>query len=1037
MTENFTRSLTLCSPLIRSMLLGALAVVVMMLTTGNAQAENLSDRSLHVEVSAEFIVSGKVVDESGNSLPGVNVLEKGTSNGTSTDIDGKYSLSVSDENAVLSFSYISFLPEEQALNGRTVVDIALTPDIKTLSEIVVVGYGTQQKKDLTGAVVSLKPENFTPGTNSNASQLLNGTAAGVKVSQVSSAPGAGLKIQVRGAGSINSSNDVLFVVDGLPGVDPSSLSPGDIESMEVLKDASSAAIYGTRAANGVVLITTKKGSKDKTSLTYSGYVGTQSVAKKLDVLDGADYMRLVNDRSTNPVYTDDQIAAIGAGTNWQNELFRTAPIQNHQIGMSGGSDKGTYYVGLNYFDQQGIVKTSANQKVNARVNVTTRPLDKLLISTQMNFTREHTNEILSSNAANENAGPLNSAIQNDPTLPAGLGDNGRYYLNPTISLDNPVALLKGVNDQTLSYRLYASLSADYEVLNDLTATVRFGAETRNSRGDFYRSRITSQGLSSNGDGSIDSREYFHWLAEYLLKYQHVFNDVHSFSLMGGTTFEEFTDRRVGASSAGFLSDVTGTDVLQSGDGALRDNVTSSKIKNQLHGYIGRMTYGYNDKYLLTASFRVDGSSRFSDKNKYAFFPSASLGWRLSQEAFMSNVNWLDELKLRVGYGKLGNQGINNFETTQTLVPGGNSVFGGLIYQGVVPARLPNPDLRWETTSEINVGVDFALVNNRISGSVDLFKRSTKDQLFVKPLPSVVGFSSVRTNLGEVENRGVDIGLQSKNLTGEFIWNTSLTMSFLKNEVTKLPDFTQEIIGGNIGTFISNYTIVKEGAPLRSFYGYEINGIFQEGDDIANSPTPDVTGYGAGMPRFVDQDGNGVIDAKDRVILGNPFPDFSWGLNNGFKYKGFSLDVFFLGVHGIQSLDANVTESLYPTNDARNAISKYYTDRWTPENPSNTLPSGNNPNLYGGALIVNSLSVVDASFIRMKNITFGYNVPVAKIKAISSLRVYASADNLFTLTDFQGYDPDASATTNTQDVTKVNYNSYPLARTFRLGLDIKF
>ncbi|MDF9799392.1 TonB-linked SusC/RagA family outer membrane protein [Catalinimonas alkaloidigena] len=997
-------------------------------------SSNISVRQVRVVLAN---ISGKVTAISDNSaLPGVNVLVKGTNNGTVTDVEGNYTLNVPNQNDTLIFSSIGYVSEEIPVNGRTSINVAMAEDIQSLNEVVVVGYGTQKKSDLTGAIATVTAEDFAPGTNSDAVQLLNGSAPGVKVSQVSSAPGGGIKIQIRGAGSINSSNEVLFVVDGLPGVDPSSLSPQDIESIDVLKDASAAAIYGTRAANGVVLITTKKGKAGQTTFSYDAYYGTQSVSKQLDVLGGADYMQLINLRSTNPVYTDEEIASIGEGTNWQDEIFTRAPIQNHQLSMSGGNDNGNYYIGLNYFDQEGIVKTSSNKKYNARINAQTSPLENLLISANMNFTRENTQEILFSNAANDFAGPINTAIQFDPSLPPSLNDQGRYYLNPTIALDNPVALIEGIDEQNLSTRFYGSLSADYEVVNNLTATVRLGAEIRNARNDFYRSRVADLGRANGGIGNVGSTEFTHWVTDYLLKYENTFNGIHDFSILGGATFEEFITRGVSASSAGFLSDVTQTNLLQSGDGELRDNVSSSQFKNQLNGFLGRMTYGYEGKYLLTASFRVDGSSRFSEDNKYAFFPSASVGWRISEEAFMEGIQWVDNLKLRAGYGELGNQGINNFETIQTLVAGGNSVFGGAIYQGVVPARLPNPDLKWETTAEVNLGLDFAFVNGRISGSIDYFNRKTTDQLFVKPLPSVVGFSSVRTNLGEVKNSGVDFGLQTVNVTGKFSWNSSLNMSFLKNEVTKLPEFTQEIIGGQIGTFISNYTIVQEGAPLLSYYGYEINGIFQEGDDIESAPTPDVSGYAAGMPRFVDQNEDGVIDDDDRVILGDPFPDFSFGFNNRFRYQGISLDVYILGVQGIETLDANVTESLYPTNDARNSISRYYLNRWTPENPSNELPSGINPSLYGGARIVNTLTVADASFVRLKNITLGYDIPLETSGALSSLRVYLAAENLLTITDFEGYDPDASAA-GENNVTKVNYNSYPLARTFRVGVNVQF
>ena len=981
----------------------------------------------------ERAVSGKITDENGEKLSGVNVSLKGTSRGIATNNNGEYLIVISDEKSILVFSFVGYQSKEIIVENKTTINIVLQVDNKALEEIVVVGYGTSKKSDLTGSVVSVKEADFSKGTNYSAVQLLNGVAAGVNVSTTSSAPGAALKIQIRGAGSINSSNDVLFVVDGLPGVDPSALSPDDIESLEVLKDASASTIYGTRAANGVVLITTKKGKSGKATFKYNTYYGSQNIARRLDVLGAADYFRLVNLRQGKGVFSDQQIAQAGEGTDWQNELFKSAPIQNHQIGISNGNEKGNYYIGLNYFNQAGIVNSTNSNKYNFRINAQTKPVKNLTLSTNLNYTRTNNNEVLNSNAANEFAGPINSAIQYDPSISPNLNSQGIYDLNTTISLDNPVALIKGISNESLSSQIYGTISADYNFLKYLTATVRLGAESNNGRSDFYRNRLTMSGRANIGEASVSSSDYTHWLAEYLLRFEKTFNNKHNLSVLAGTTFEEFVQRSVGSVSGGFLSDVTGTNLLQSGNGELNDNVTSSKIKNQLQGTLGRVNYSFDNKYLATLSFRIDGSSRFSDNNKYAFFPAASVGWIISNEPFVKELNWLSNLKLRVGYGKLGNQGINNFETIQTLIAGGNSVFGGRITQGVVSARLPNPDLKWETTSETNVGVDFGFYENRFSASIDFFNRVTSDQLFIKPLPSVVGFSSVRTNFGSVMNRGVDIQLVSNNLKGKDLkWKSILNLSFLKNEVTQLPDFTQQIIGGNIGTFISGYNIVRVGYPLQSYFGYQTNGIFQTGEEL--KPIPVVSGYAAGMPKFVDQNGDGIINEKDRIILGKPFPDYTFGITNQLAYKNLTLDVLINGVQGIQTLDANVTESLYPTNTVRNSITKYYTERWTPENPSNVLPSGINYSLYGGARAINSLTIVDASFVRLKNVTLGYSLPF-KRKVFESVKIYVAAENLLTITKYQGFDPDASASGN--GVSKVNYNSYPLARTFRVGLDINF
>ena len=989
---------------------------------------------LSITALAQVPVSGRVIEEKNEGIPGASVSIKGTTRGTTTDATGAFKLNVASTETLV-FSYVGYASQEVPVGSQTSFNVQLVPDSRSLNEVVVVGYGTQKKKDLTGAISTVKSEDFAPGANSDASQLLKGTASGVIVTQTSSAPGAGLKVLIRGAGSINSSNGVLYVVDGLPGVDPSSLSPGDIASIDVLKDASSAAIYGTRAANGVVLITTNKGKEGKSVLSYSTYFGSQDVPKLIDVLNATDYMRLVNDRlasrNTAAKYSAQDIANAGEGTNWQKEVIRKALVQNHQLSMSGGSNRMNYYIGLNYFNQDGVVIGSNNKKYNARINIEARPVDKLKISAGINFTRENTQSLFSQSV---DGGMLVSSIIADPTVLPTLDANGQYYPVGSSASDNPVALGLGRSDVNVSSRLYGTLTSDYSLTKHLTATLRLGVESNNSRNDVYNSRLTQGGLGAGGTASVGSSEYDHWLAEPLIRYENTFAGKHDFSLLAGTTFEEFTSRGVNASGRGFLSDVTGTNLLQSGDGDLGDNISSSKFKNQLNGYIGRATYGFNNKYLLTASFRVDGSSRFAAGNKYAFFPSGSVGWVLSEENFMKNIPVISFLKLRVGYGELGNQGINNFETKETLVAGGNAVFNDGVAQGVLSARLPNPNLRWETTKEFNVGLDYELIKGRLSGSIDLFHRKTYDQLFIKPLPSVVGFTSVRTNAGDVLNRGVDFAIKSLNLDGALKWTTSITLSYVKNQVTSLPPFTQQIIGGNAGNFVSGYWIVREGDALRSFYGYQIDGIFQTGDDIAGSATPVKQGYVAGMPRFRDQNGDGLINADDRVILGKSIPDYTFGFRNTLSYKGLSLDIFINGVQGVQTFDNNVAQSLYPINTFINTLSKYYYDRWTPTNPTNDLPSGDNYSLYAGGLAVNSKTIVDASYARLKNITLGYVVPL-KIKSPSSIRVYVSGDNLFTLTNFEGYDPESSVQGGSLDSRA--YNSYPLARVIRAGFDIKF
>ena len=999
------------------------------------QETDVKRAKLDVVIAADQTIKGTIIDEKGEKLPGVSISVKGTTRGTTTNSNGEYSISVLDDKAVLVFSFVGYESQEVLVGNKTQVDISLKVYSKALDEVVVVGYGTQKKSDFTGSIASIGEKDFTQGVNNSALQLLNGRAAGVNVSQSSSAPGGAISIRIRGAGSINSSNDALIVIDGLPGATASSISPEDIESIQVLKDASAAAIYGSRAANGVVLITTKKGKNGAPTMNYSTYFGVQSVAKRMDLLNTQQYVKVLNDISSNlgrvPKFTQEQINTIGQGTDWQDAIFRNALAQNHQLSIAGGSDKSRYYVGLNYLNQDGLVIGSNLNKYNIRLNYELNPIKNLKLSLNFNSNRVSTQTILTTNSGNESAGPINAAMQFDPTISSQLNENGQYLFNPLIALENPLALLNGSNEMESDNRTFGVLNAEYTILNGWTATLRFGGDIQNTRNDKYNGRLTQKGLSSGGIGSVLSNENLHWLGEFYTTYNKIIAKNHQLSLVLGATLEKFNSLSLGASSRGFLSDATKTDLLQSGDGDKGDNISSDHFVNKLNSYLGRINYSFLDKYLLTASIRTDGTSRFAQQQKYAVFPSLALGWRISEEPFLKSTNIFDELKFRASFGQSGNQAIGNFETLQTFIAGGKAVFNDGIVQGVEPARIPNTDLRWETTQEIDLGLDFSVLNGRINGSLEYYYKITQDQLFNKPIPNISGFGSNRVNFGKVLNRGIDLTLQTNNLVDKFKWSTTLTLSTLKNEVLELPNFIPQIITGGVG-FTSSYAIIKTGYPMRSYYGYETNGIFQNLQEITGSAQPNAL---PGHPRFVDQNKDGKIDPNDRTILGNPFPNISVGFSNTFSYKSFNLNVLFTAVSGIKTLDNNIVESLYPVNFERNRIAIHYLDRWTSSNPTAKYPSGVNPSSYGGALAVNSFTVTDASFIRMKNITLSYDFSLIKKKFLRSLSVYFAADNLLTITDFQGFDPDANASGT--GVEKASYNNYPLNKTLRLGANIGF
>jgi TonB-linked SusC/RagA family outer membrane protein len=901
-----------------------------------------------------------------------------------------------------------------------------------------VGYGTMKKSDITGSVASVNSKDFVKGVATNALQLLSGKAAGVNITQANSEPGGTMNISVRGAGSINSSNSVLVVIDGLPGGNTANINPSDIESIEILKDASAAAIYGTRAANGVVLITTKKGVEGSTQISYDTYAAFQSPSNKFDVLNATEYMQMINDISKDSgksqPYTADQIAAAGEGTDWQDELFRNAMTTNHQLSLRGGTKQSKYYASLGYLDQNGIMVSSAYKKYNVLVNMEITPNDRFKFGLNMTGNLTTKDKIANeSNAGNENADPLNAALMFDPRLSPVKNANGVYETNPSIALDNPVALAYGYDYREQNNRLNGITYGEYKILNGLTATVRLGADVYDVRNDEYSDRTTQRGKASGGIGNVYSTNQMYWLTEGLINYKKDFGR-HQLALLGGITREKFQTLYQRSYSTGFLSDVTNTNLLQSGN-SLTNQVGTSKTVYKLESLIGRANYSFANKYLLTATVRRDGTSRFSEDNKYAIFPSVAAGWRITEESFMKGIPTISNLKLKLGYGQMGNEGIGNFETISTFVAGGNTVLGGAEQSGAQPARIPNPDLTWETSEEYNFGLDFGLFGNRIIGNVEYYIKNSIDQLFSKPVPMSTGFSTVRTNFGTVKNSGFDISLTTQNLIGAFKWNTNLTLSTLKNEVVELPPYVGDIITGGIVANIPGFALVRQGYPMRSFYGYEVTGIFQVGDNIAQSAQPTAK---PGEPIFLDFDKNGKIDASDRVILGNPFPKLSYSLNNSFSYKNFNLEIYLLGVNGIKTFNANVLESMFPINFDRNIMTKHYVNRWTPENPDTGYPSGVNSAVYfANGKMINSYTVQDASYFRLKNITLSYNIPMGNFKHLKSVLLTLSGENLVTVTSFDGYDPEANQTGDGTSVEKSSYNNYPSARVFRIGANINF
>ncbi len=1004
------------------------------------------------ENAEQSVVTGRITSEDGEGLPGASVVVKGTTNGTTTDINGDFTLNAPEE-AILIVSFVGYESQEIAVGDRTVIDVQLIEDSEQLEEVVVVGYGTQRKSDLTGSVVQVNSKDFVKGANTNALQLLTGKASGVHISQGSNAPGGTVEIKVRGLSSVNGGNNVLVVIDGMPNGDVNALSPDDIESIQVLKDASASAIYGSRAANGVVLITTRQGKKNETHVSYNAYVGFQNVVKQIDMLDGQEWMRTLNEldfesdpgNATDPGYmprfSDAEIAA-AQNFNWQDQVFRQSTVQSHQLSLSGGGDNTTYYASLNYLNNDGVIRNSNLERYNARLNLTVNPVEKLSINFNINANRALTAEVPLGTSYD---GVVSAALQFDPTIDAELNDQGTYKLNDFMQVDNPEGVLQGWDRNRAENNLFANARINYEILKGLKINVNLGARLTNSKYEQYQNRFTPQGAGANGTAMVQNRDNTYGIAEYLLSYELV-QGLHDFKVQAGMTYEKFENKLLQAEARDFISDANGAYYFQA---ANSENylAETNYFTNQLRSQLARVNYTYNNKYLLTASMRIDGSSKFRGANKTAIFPSASVGWQVAEEAFLSSQDFIGSLKLRVGYGEIGNQAISNFETRTTYVPGtiddySNAVLGEVVQTGLVPTRIANEDLKWETTKEINVGVDFALANFRISGSAEYYVRNTTDQLFNRPVPRSAGFGSYRVNFGNVRNKGVDISLNTKNLTGALKWETDLTLSFLDNEVTEVPEF----VGGRVLSaggfpFAGEFAIVQEGSPLNAFYGYQIDGIYstQAEVDVAAAAFPDGSAReGLGHPIVADVNQDGTISPEDRVILGDPFADLIFGFNNRFSYKNFTLDVYFTGVQGIETFNFLVAESFYPIDPDRNKLAKYYNDRWTPENSNSEYPSMVEPGRYQDGRKVNKWTVQDASFIRLRNVTLGYDLPLES-RGFSDANVFISFENMLTIApNFDGFDPDANSSGNqgnTARTTKGTFGDYPLARTIRLGFKV--
>ena len=1020
---------------------------------------------LHGALAQTRTVSGRVTDQAtGTGLPGVTILLKGTTNGVSSNADGAFSLSVPESGGTLVFSSVGMTTQERAIGTDSQVSISLVTDAKQLTEIVVVGYGSQSRTLVTGAVTSVDAKQFEGQPVAGLDQVLQGRASGVQVTQNSGTPGGGVSVRIRGNNSISAGSDPLYVIDGVPinsgsysniGVGNqqlnalSDINPNDIASIEVLKDASAAAIYGSRAANGVVLVTTKQGKAGRTKVDFNYYTGIQQTIKRLDVLNGQEAQDLINEqraaRGLAPSYvtanpTSSQTLFTGASTNWQDEIFRTAPVSNYSATVSGGDAKTKFLLSGTFFDQQGIIIGSGFKRGSGRLNIDHNLSDKVKIGTNLAISRSTSNRI-----ANDNNiyGVLSAAVLLGSQTPV-YNPNGTYGRDPFSSVENPVAAAKEPFLQARNGRLIGNVFAEAEPVKNLRFRTSFGADYLSLKEDQFLPNVLLQAVAANGTGRANVRSDVNWLNETTANYTKTFNDDHNINVLVGGSVQKSDQEGVQTTASNF----PGTTIRTLVAGSVKTEASSDATNWSLVSGFARFNYDFRGKYLLTGSIRRDGSSRFGTENQYGTFPAISAGWRVSQEDFLKDNAIISELKLRGGYGQTGNFDIGNFASRGLFGVGAGNTANYLQQAGLVPTQIANPDLTWEKSEEYNLGADFGVFDNRVLLSANAFERNTVALLLNRQLPLTSGFASISQNIGSLQNRGLEFELTTQNVKStDFTWTTSFNISMIRNKVTGLVDNAPFLAG-----FASR---VEVGQPLGSFYGYEVDRIFQSADEITalNAAARALTGNAAavyqlnaapGDIKFKDIDGfgpdgkptgrpDGLVNSADQKIIGSAQPNFFGGISNTLAYKGVDLNFFFQFMQGNEIY--NNTRAFAEGMNGQFGQLATVRDRWTPTNTDTNMPRAvaGDPN---NNRRTSTRFLEDGSYLRLKTVTLGYNLPksIVSVAGLQSARIYVAGQNLLTFTKYSGLDPEISTFSGTNTALGTDFLTFPQARTLQVGIN---
>ena len=985
---------------------------------------------------AQQAVTGTVTDEKGESLPGVSVfLRNDGSTGTVTDLDGEYALNNVPQDATLVFTFIGMAPQEIPLNGRTTIDVVMEADITTLGEVVVIGYGTIEKKDLSSAISKVDGEMLHNQPLASPAALLVGKSTGVQVISNSGAPGSDVTVRIRGASSLSSGgNNPLYVVDGVPTDNIIGINPNDIESIEVLKDASSSAIYGSRAANGVVLISTKRGRKGETEISFDAYYGLQRVYKRMPMMNAQEQWEYVNKginnhnrlNPNNPIQIRAQTLLdynAGYDTDWQDQIFRVAPVQNYSFSASGGADKMRFSSNVGYFDQEGVVLSNGFKRITGRFTLDYDLNKFLTIGTSIRGNYSATDQIPDGDSQSSVMANMQRKLPYEPVYEP----DGSYANRERPNVVASALEYQGEDFQTAGI---GSVYAKVKLLKGLEFNTSWAADFYNNTGDSFFPSIILGGATR--PASAYSNRGVIWLSENVLSYS-METDMLSLNAIVGYSAQESNAFSFNARASGGPSDIIET----MNASVLRESAFSYKSGWGITSLFSRANLTYADKYIASLSMRRDGSSRFGSNNRYALFPAASVAWRINEEGFMQDIRQINELKLRASIGRTGNQNIGNYVAQGTYITGSN--YNG--QSGVRIGSIPSPDLSWETTDQVDIGMDMSLLENRINFAADYYVKTTNGLLFSMPLPQYTGFGSYWTNLGEIENKGIEFSLNGDILRGNDLnWSAGFNISFNDNKVLELPNGNPILVNSSTGVYYTtNATFrTEEGLPIGQFFGLKWTGEVYPTDELAQAHVASIMGQApvGGTLKYEDFNGDGRIDANDRQLIGSPHPKFFGGFNTQVAWRNFDLGMQFSFVYG--NMMFNQMRFLSSRGFAYDAARKERVDAWSEPGQITT----EHKVLTGTDSRDNQFSskyIEDASYLRLNNLTLGYNFPESLTQPlnINFLRLYFSAQNLITITDYQGFDPEVNAKAGDIRTQGIDIGMIPQVSSYMLGVNVKF